>query len=302
MTKEASVTKAVREYVETFVSAPRVEAGELRGLISSRARYLSHGDCLEMCLRLAKAVPGAIVEFGVGAGGSTRFLRRMSRKPIFGLDTFQGYPEAFERVQVGQFAQPNVPDIPGVNIVKGFFEDTCTDELAGQIGRVAFAHFDADLYSSTLVALRWLTPLLRHGSVLLFDEFLGGGRSEARALADWQKETGMIVARIAEFDRAPSGGGDLPDKRLLFQVIFEAPEPIERISWAATARTHLKRSTNLAAKLSDAEKIEVQPGALITTERNKPFEKHEKLSGVSLEGKPLGPTDWFISPGHWEKV
>jgi len=81
------------------------------------------------------------------------------------------------------------------------------------------AHLDADLYSGTLCALRWLTPLLTNGSLLLFDEYLGGGRGEERAFVQWVKETGTKVVMIAEFGRGPSGWGEVPDRRVLFQVV-----------------------------------------------------------------------------------
>ncbi|HXY65653.1 MAG TPA: hypothetical protein VEI45_15165 [Mycobacterium sp.] len=43
---------------------------------------------------------------------------------------------------------------------------------------MALASLDADLFSSTLCALTWLTPLLGIGSLLLFDEYLGDGGAE----------------------------------------------------------------------------------------------------------------------------
>lgn len=185
---------------------------------------------LEMCVRLSLRVPGNIVEFGVAEGGSTRVIRRSlrrfgspwfarhGRKTIFALDSFEGLPEAFENAGVGTFAGA-VPKIPGVVFVKGYFEDTCTEALRRRVGRVAFAHLDADLYSSTLCALRWLTPLLGTGSILLFDEFTGEKESEAHAFDDWRRESGTALIRIAEVDRDPSGWGSIPDRRLVFQVV-----------------------------------------------------------------------------------
>ena len=111
------------------------------------------------------------------------------------------------------------PGCRGVQIVKGYFEDTCTEELQRRVGRVALAHMDAVLQSSTLCALTWLTPLLHTGSVLLFDEFTGGDRAEARAFEQWREESGLQLMRIAEVDRDPSGWGSTLDRRLVFQVV-----------------------------------------------------------------------------------
>jgi hypothetical protein len=191
---------------------------------------------IEITARLAFGVPGNIIEFGVFNGDSTRVLRRAvrrlqrgqilgPRKLIFACDSFKGLPEPFENLERGAFACAP-PRIPGVHIIEGYFEDSLTDELAQHVGRVALASFDADLYSSTLCALRWLTPLLDTGSLLLFDQYLaGGGAQERRAHEDWLRESELHTVRIAEFIRPPSGqGGDrdhgsVPDRRVLFQVV-----------------------------------------------------------------------------------
>jgi hypothetical protein len=95
--------------------------------------------------------------------------------------------------------------------------------LRRRVGRVAFAHLDADLFSSTLFALRWLTPLLNTGSVLQFDEFIGGDCAESRAFEEWRVESGLQLIRIAEVDREPSGWGSNIDRRLVFQVVGDEP-------------------------------------------------------------------------------
>ncbi|MGD0731137.1 MAG: TylF/MycF/NovP-related O-methyltransferase [Terracidiphilus sp.] len=173
-------------------------------------------------------------------GYSTRVLRRAlghSRKRIFACDSFQGLTEKFENAEVGTFAcEP--PRIPGVEIVKGFFEDSLTPELAARVGRVALASLDADLYSSTLCALNWLTPLLGTGSLLLFDEFLGEKESEKRAFEEWSEKTSICTIKIAEFVRNPSGWGNTLDLRPLYQVVAKEvlPEPTEPIDDSIRAR------------------------------------------------------------------
>jgi len=201
-----------------------------------------HYDVLELAVRLAYRVPGNIVEFGVFEGGSTRALRRAlrrlqrgqilgPRKQIFACDSFEGLPEPYENREAGSFAC-TPPQIRGVHIIEGSFEESLTVELARRVGRVALASLDADVYSSTLCALRWLTPLLDAGSLVLFDEYLGAdGAAECRAHEDWARETGVQTVRIAEFLRETSGQdgdrdhGSSPDRRVLFQVIG-ATEPM----------------------------------------------------------------------------
>jgi macrocin-O-methyltransferase TylF-like protien len=99
---------------------------------------------------------------------------------------------------------------------QGFFEDSLTSGLAQRVGKVAFASLDADLYSSTLCALTWLTPLLVPGSLLLFDEYLGDNRAEQRAHVEWQQATGTRTEEVFRHYRVPVL--ETPDERVLFRV------------------------------------------------------------------------------------
>jgi hypothetical protein len=285
--------QGLRDHVEASIATPLIMAGPFAEMAKIHALYLPRATVLEMCLRLAERVPGDIVEFGVASGDSTRVLRKLTKKKIYALDSFEGLNEAFENAGVGAFAGP-VPDIPGVNIVKGYFEDTCTEALRATVGRVAFAHLDADLYTSTLVALRWLTPLLCNRSLILFDEFVGGGRAEARAFAQWQGETATSLVRIAEFDREPSGWGEIPDKRVLFQVIKSEPT-----TWVANTDTFLKARAQPLSSLADSEKIAVNTGDILYARTWELAGDHRKLSEVQLNGGHPLASDWFVYPPHW---
>lgn len=202
---------------DVHFGSPETEWDYLR----PRVNFASRSLVLELCVQLVQRVPGNIIEFGVAEGHSTRVLRRASRrsgKHVFACDSFKGLPEKFENAEKGTFAcEP--PRIPGVEIVAGYFEESLTEDLAKRVGRIALASLDADLYSSTTCALRWLTPLLNTGSILVFDEFLGEKESEKRAFEDWSRETGVNTVQVAEFLREPSGWGSKIDLRKVFQVV-----------------------------------------------------------------------------------
>jgi len=194
---------------------------------------LSRESTLRIAVQLSLGVSGNIVEFGVADGTSTRTIRnellrhqvgKLSgpTKRIFACDSFEGLPEKYENAEIGTFAGP-VPRIAGVEIIKGYFDASLTDEVAARVGSVAFASLDADLYSSTLTALRWLTPLLHTGSLLLFDEYIGENESEKRAHLDWCEEAGVETVTLATFRREPSGFGEHPDQRVLCQVVNRGP-------------------------------------------------------------------------------
>ena len=217
-----------------------------------RAVFAPRPLVLDFAVRAAHSVEGNIIEFGVASGTSTRVLRASltrlergqiigRRKRIFACDSFQGLSEQFEALPPGALAcEP--PRIRGVEIVEGYFEDSLTAALARRVGRVSLASLDADLHSSTLCALRWLTPLLHTGSLLLFDEFLGERESEKRAFEEWSHEHGVRTIQIAQFLRDPSGGSSrTPDSRVLVQVVGDEPHRSRRI---ATLRTIVPKLRN----------------------------------------------------------
>ena len=197
--------------------------------LEPRTSLVSRHELLKMVVSLAYEVPGNIMEFGVASGNSTRVIRKAAtkiereyehdaRKRIFACDSFEGLPEKYENAEVGAFAcKP--PNIRGVEIVKGYFDDSLDDKLAEEVGSVSFASLDADLYSSTICVLNWLTPLLHTGSLLLFDEFLGGDEAEKRAFEEWTTNTGTKAVLIGQFLRKPSAWGERPDCRTLYQVV-----------------------------------------------------------------------------------
>lgn len=238
----------------------RHRVGEDWGYLKTRVNFAPKEIILELALRAARHVPGNVIEFGVAQGESTRAIRRIldrlerddpaaGRKEIFACDSFKGLPEKFEKAEVGTFAgEP--PRIPGVEIVEGYFHDSLDQALARRVGKVALASLDADLYSSTLCALRWITPLLQTGSLLLFDEFLGENESEKRAFEDWSEEAGISTILVAEFLREPSGWGDKIDRRPLFQVVGPEelpPRPAPRTDFRSRASRKLR---SLARRLA----------------------------------------------------
>jgi predicted O-methyltransferase YrrM len=189
---------------------------------------VSREQVLRLAVRSAVRAPGNVIEFGVAEGASTRVLRSELRRlrrqrpeigsrRLFACDSFRGLPQPYETLAAGTFAcEP--PRIRGVELVVGYFDDSLDEALARRVGRVALASLDADLESSTMCALRWLTPLIDRGSLLLFDEFDGDGGAERRAYERWSQETGVQTVKVAEFIRPTAGFGTENDRRVLFQV------------------------------------------------------------------------------------
>lgn len=139
-----------------------------------------HYALLEHCATQAE---GTFIEFGVGKGESTRILAQ--RAPTIGFDSFAGLPEDWrDGYPRGMFAH-NPPTIPNVRLVIGWYETTLPGfTFPDNIGLV---HFDADLYSSTHTALKYIGPHLKPGCFLVFDEFFNYPGCEHHEQKAWQE-------------------------------------------------------------------------------------------------------------------
>ncbi|SHE69211.1 TylF/MycF/NovP-related O-methyltransferase [Streptoalloteichus hindustanus] len=151
---------------------------------------------LEHGLALAAEVEGMALEFGVFSGSTLKVIAAAREgRAVYGFDSFQGLPEDWRTgFPAGAFDTEQLPDVPGAELVVGWFEDTLPTFVAEHEGPVAFLHLDADLYSSTRTVLRHVGPRLRVGSVVVFDEFFnypGWQEHEYRAWQEYVAETGI---------------------------------------------------------------------------------------------------------------
>lgn len=118
---------------------------------------------------------GLFLEFGVRTGTTINHLaRRLPGQTIYGFDSFEGLPEAWRGwVQdKGAFGGEGLPRVrDNVRLVKGWFEQSLPEFLAGQPGPVAFMHIDSDLYSSAKTIFEHLTGRIGPGTIIVFNEY-----------------------------------------------------------------------------------------------------------------------------------
>ena len=117
-------------------------------------------------------------EFGVSGGYSFNWWLNTcvnNESRFYGFDTFEGLPEKWGTFNRGDMAA-DIPetDDPRAEFIKGLFQDTMQDfcnshEMAAAKRKII--HLDADLFSSTLFALVSMSPYLKKGDILFFDEF-----------------------------------------------------------------------------------------------------------------------------------
>lgn len=118
------------------------------------------------------------LEFGVCEGSSFNWWLANAKNQgnrFWGFDTFEGLPEAWGVFNKGEM-QANIPKIDDTRgqFIQGLFQETLPEFIKNHPldkDRRNVIHLDADLFSSTLYVLTSLSPYLKKGDILLFDEF-----------------------------------------------------------------------------------------------------------------------------------
>lgn len=149
----------------------------------TKASYGHPHQTLEHALSIAPS-GGMALEFGVYTGTTLKIIAtaRTERGDtgVFGFDSFEGLPSDWRSgFPAGHFNVDGLPDVPGAELVVGWFDDTLPKFLEEHPGPVDFLHVDGDLYSSAKIVLDLVGPRLHPGSVIVFDEFFN--------FPDWQE-------------------------------------------------------------------------------------------------------------------
>jgi len=120
---------------------------------------------------------GHILDLGVYKGSSTKALARIFPDHIIhGFDSFEGLPEDWAGSLKGSFdikgILPNMPD--NVILYKGWFDKTLPVWYQKyKENHVSLLRIDCDLYSSTKTIFNTLSPLIKSGTWIIFDELIG---------------------------------------------------------------------------------------------------------------------------------
>lgn len=118
---------------------------------------------------------GLHMEFGVATGRSLRKIRAAlpAHIRLYGFDSFNGLPEAWNGFPVGSFATELRVDLPNTELVAGTFESTLAEFVLHHPEPVSLMHIDCDLYSSTKAVLSAFRRQIVCGTVIIFDELFG---------------------------------------------------------------------------------------------------------------------------------
>lgn len=189
----------------------------LRGVNHSRMRF----ECARtttLCELVRMAGDGLYLEFGVNSGHSIRRIAAFTEKHIYGFDSFEGLPEAWNGLEVGHFTTDgNLPNVPNnVTLIKGWFDETIPVFKKTNADTVAFVHIDCDLYSSTKTIFDNLKNRFVNGSIIAFDEIFNYGAAgagnpylwrehEYKAFCEFLEENGWSADCIGIYGNCQAG-------------------------------------------------------------------------------------------------
>ncbi len=172
---------------------------------------------------VSDGVPGDVVETGVWRGGASIFARATLRalnvtdRTVWCADSFAGLPppdvtrypieEGDTHHQV-EYLKVGLPEVKRgfeqfgllddrVRFLPGWFSETLPH---APIESIAVLRLDADMYGSTIEALRHLYPRVSPGGFVIIDDY-GAIQACRRAVDDYRAENG-IVAPLQFIDRS----------------------------------------------------------------------------------------------------
>ncbi len=132
-------------------------------------------------------------EFGVSTGNSFRWwVNRIKNKNarFYGFDTFTGLPEDWGTFKKGDMSNGNEPPViegDRHEFYQGLFQQTLIPFLNDyKTDKKKIIHMDADIYSATLYVLTLITPYLKKGDIIFFDEF-NVPMHEFKAFSEWSE-------------------------------------------------------------------------------------------------------------------
>ena len=176
-------------------------------------------DHMQRCIVdvLSRNIPGDLIEAGVWRGGMTIFMRAVLKgyevtdRRVWVADSFAGLPEIHRQLETfawqggdmavslegvkNNFARYGLLD-EQVVFLKGFFSETLP---TAPIRQLSILRIDADLYESTMDALRNLYSALSIGGYAIFDDYRNLPDCR-RAIDDFRREFG-ITEQICGIDQ-----------------------------------------------------------------------------------------------------
>jgi O-methyltransferase len=222
------VKRALKNFAALLMPATYRKLARLRAIARDYEWYHEEQHRREFLRRAFKTlkfngISGDYAEFGTGGGMTFGLAYSEARKhglnaKLWAFDSFAGLPARSGAADHHPMWQPGAMRVAlddfiancdhnrisrdEYEIVAGYYEETL-HEHADQTrlpNDIALAYIDCDLYSSTTTVLDFLTPRMKHGMIIAFDDYYC---YSDRALAGERKACLEFLATTAKFDFAP---------------------------------------------------------------------------------------------------
>ena len=185
---------------------------------------------------------GIIVDLGTGKGNKANLIANtVGERKVHTFDWFKGNPEKWrDGFDVGfNNMGGSVPTNLASNVVvhNGRFRDTLPGFVASAGGqKAALISVDCDTYSSTRTALRILAPLIKDGTVLVFDELLGYPgyeQHEIKAFEELLRENNLSYQVIgmmgSPYHFEKTGKGDHRQQKAAFKIVSSGGSSLKTV-------------------------------------------------------------------------
>lgn len=133
-------------------------------------------DLVMEMLAAVEHVPGVIVEIGSWKCGTSGVIASMTQKNVYAFDLFGGLPygsgtlfDHFGEVEFERIKE-NVKCFPHLHLVRGRHEETVPKWAEGK-SPISLLIMDSDHYSSHVVSMKHLWPLLSQDGVIIFHDW-----------------------------------------------------------------------------------------------------------------------------------
>ncbi len=159
-----------------YLSQSRLKSFQYLSHIKPMPKLLGSGNTvLKKAYEAISLQYGLILEFGVRYGTSIRQLASLTSNPIYGFDSFEGLPEDWHQESKEIYStKGKIPKVPHhVSLIPGWFDKTLPLFLEKHEVDVALINIDCDIYSSTKTVLDLLSPRIKKGTIIIFDEYIG---------------------------------------------------------------------------------------------------------------------------------
>ena len=147
-------------------------------------------------------IRGDYFEFGCHKGRTFRMVLnaaafyKIESIKFFAFDSFEGLPESgdplIEQWKTGALSTSEddfLKLVTSLNLypddivtIKGFYENSLTNELANKIGstKASLINVDCDYYDSAVHVFSFVEPFLQHGTVIYLDDVFAGFKSNSQ--------------------------------------------------------------------------------------------------------------------------